>query len=421
MNETFDLTSLNEKKADSYIKYNIKNINTKTYIYCNEDFYNIDEYDKTNMLKNSNFELITDKESYENIKTRLIELIKKQVLCGGGLIYDESIPDDAAYGHHAIIVVCDNLQEEYIYSFSIISLKNTTFILSYGNKIFHYIYVDWLCSHENVNYGGEKLLNALFSFGKIIDVNFITLSPVKNAVKFYEKYGFTESDIVLLRGTYIKYLKEHYNENSKTIIYINQKSINLISDSLQTLNNENIEIHTEPVSGIIFNDVNDFLESETGLLPNHDEYDFNGSFEEVEENVRRFFNDYITIIIRDDKYIYGMSFVSLIKRTDGKLVVEIYDIYTRNTLIDSLFILNAIIEFSKKINADEIIKMLKNYNRRFYSHFDVKGNYLVYRIFKNNNQKKRKINSFSSGGKKRKSTRRRQKSIKRKNKSKKIT
>ena len=118
MNETFDLTSLNEKKADSYIKYNIKNINTKTYIYCNEDFYNIDEYDKTNMLKNSNFELITDKESYENIKTHLIELIKKQVLCGGGLIYDESIPDDAAYGHHAIIVVCDNLQEEYIYSFS---------------------------------------------------------------------------------------------------------------------------------------------------------------------------------------------------------------------------------------------------------------------------------------------------------------
>jgi predicted GNAT family N-acyltransferase len=52
------------------------------------------------------------------------------------------------------------------------------------------LYVDVICSHRNIKYAGEKLLNEITRLCKTLMFSKIILKSVHSAIPFYEKYGF---------------------------------------------------------------------------------------------------------------------------------------------------------------------------------------------------------------------------------------
>lgn len=88
----------------------------------------------------------------------------------------------------AIVVVGspgDLLPNGSVFGFALIQFNDNT----------NSIYIDVICSHIGIKYGGEILMKEIDNICKALFMTQIRLRSVDSAISFYEKYGFKRNDL----------------------------------------------------------------------------------------------------------------------------------------------------------------------------------------------------------------------------------
>jgi len=171
------------------LKYNLKNdSNRKTYVYFNPTTNNNLEDIKLLLENYSNIQLYNgtnpDNE-YNNVCEYIIRIINNsEFLCKG---LNPDYVSDSFETADAIIIIGSSsniLPNGNVYGFASINFDEST----------NSIYIDVICSHIGIKGAGDILINEIENISKVLLINKITLTSVKSAITFYEKYGFVKKD-----------------------------------------------------------------------------------------------------------------------------------------------------------------------------------------------------------------------------------
>lgn len=365
--------------------YDIKNKSTNTYIYVNpKDNLRLD----LSTLNNANYVVTYNETNYSEITNSLIELIKNKLLCIN-LSYEKI--SKSIDNCSMLVIIGDNLPYGNIYSFSAISYISEPINTIYGIEYDRYLYADYICSHINVKYAGEKILNSLFELSRLFDINEIKLEPVESAVKFYEKYGFIHSNdnyIIkngnkLLKHLMIKYINQPpVDINIETQIYISEEGLNYIKEDEDEIELNNFNSLLNPITNEVINQLTAFLQNDT-----KEAYDW------LKENTE--YN--ITIVVKNitNKEILGFALIQPIVFYN-KLTLLVFDIFAnKHVLGSSKIIINEIEKYAKSINAYYIKAYFNSDNINFYKENGYKPvssletNIFVYKTIKMNGGKKK--------------------------------
>ena len=358
-------------------KHDVKNKSTKTFLYVNpKSNMRLD----LSMLNNANYVVVYDETNYIEITNHLIELIKNKLLCVN-LSYIDVI--DSLNTCSMLVLIGDILHYKNIYSFSAISYISEPINTIYGIKNDTYLYAHYICSHTNVRYAGEKLLNSLFELMRILNVNEIKLQPVESSIGFYEKYGFVHSNKYLM----IKYINPPPLEiNIKTQIYISETGLNYIKDDEYEMELNNFDSPLNPITNevinqlttILQNDIKDSINNAYDWLKKRTEYD-------------------ITIVVKNtsNNEILGFALVQPIIFYN-KLTLLVFNIFANKYVLgSSKIIINEIEKYGKTINAYYIKSYFNPDNINFYKENGYKPvssletNKFVYKTVKMNGGKKK--------------------------------
>lgn len=164
-------------------KYNLRNVKTSSYIYFNptkldmlNDIQTLVEHSDNFMFPNN-----CDETTYLKLTEYIYNYISKYSLCKGlNSLYIKNSFDDI----DAVLIITSNNYERLsngkIFGFALLNFEEDI----------NAIHIDIFCSHPEVKYGGEKLINSIVELCKILFITKIKLFSVSSAVSFYEKYGF---------------------------------------------------------------------------------------------------------------------------------------------------------------------------------------------------------------------------------------
>ena len=141
--------------------------------------------DVVNKLHNNlvKTDIDTNGNSYQNITKTIDSIIENGFLCEG---LDYEYISEAFDKTDAIFVIhaSDVLPNETILGFALIK-----FLINEES-----LYVDIICSHNEVKGAGEYLLKKIEEISKKISKKYIKLNSVNSAITFYEKYGFVKEE-----------------------------------------------------------------------------------------------------------------------------------------------------------------------------------------------------------------------------------
>jgi hypothetical protein len=392
----------------STIKYDIKNKLTKTYLYINPT---IDMHLDLSILNDINYVVVYNETNYNEITNHLIELIKNKLLCIN-LSYTKIM--ESINKCSMLVVIGDILPYGNIYSFSAISYISEPINTIYGVEYDTYLYADYICSHTNVKYAGDKLLNSLFELARKFNVSKIKLEPVESAVGFYEKYGFIHSSdnyIIrngkkLLKTLMIKYITQPtpVDINIDTQIYISETGLNYIKEDEDEIELNKFNSPLNPITNEVINKLTIFLQNDT-------KDDLENANDWLKENTE--YN--ITIVVKNitNNKIMGFALVQPIV-FDSKLTLLVFNIFANVYILESSKILiNEIEKYGMSINAFFIKSYFNSENIDFYKEngykpvSSLKTNVFVYKPIKTNGGKtKRKTRKQKHKGKNSKSKRR---------------
>lgn len=348
------------KKDDTSLKYDIKNKSTQTYIYMNPNV--VVNFDVN--LKNLNFIIVSDESKYNEISDYLIRLVKNKLLCAN-LLYSKIV--DALNNCTMLVIIGENLPYGTIYSFSAISYISESINTIYGIEKDTYLYADYICSHKNIKYAGDKLMNSLFQISNALDINKFQLEPVESAVSFYEKYGFIHSGDnytirngnKMLKNLMVKYIKENPIEmNVDTQIYVSEDALNYIKEEDDDVELNNFNIPLNPIPNELINELVSFLQKDVkDEIENPDEW--------LKENTE--YNIILVVKNKTNNEILGFAFVQPIVFYN-KLSLLIYSIFSNvNVKESSKIILNEIEKYGISINVHYIKSYFNSENINFYN------------------------------------------------------
>jgi N-acetylglutamate synthase-like GNAT family acetyltransferase len=172
------------------VRYNIKNDNTKTFIYFNPSKTNNLEDIKILLEAAGDIDVYPNDEedrnnSYKNVTDYIYRIItKSEFLCKG--LNPEYILD-AFDNVDAVIIIGSKmniLPNGNIFGFALMNFdqeKNS-------------IYIDVICSHIGIKGAGDILMKEIEAITRKLLMTDIYLTSVKSAISFYEKYHFTKFD-----------------------------------------------------------------------------------------------------------------------------------------------------------------------------------------------------------------------------------
>lgn len=384
-------TNFNEtifSKNNANLKYNIKNVNTQSYIYVNPNPSKNTSQLNITPLNNANYITIAGENYYNNIIYLINNLILNKQLCTG-LIPSKII--SAINECNFLLVIGDNnVSNGNIYSFCALSYFEETINTSYGFEKDNYIYADYVCSHTSVKYAGEKLLNALFDLATLCNVNKISLQPVDDAVKFYEKYGFIyyghQTFNNKLRVIMNKYIKEQPKD-----IYPTHSTVYITDTALANIKDEDDELssfvaQTTQTNQQLINELATFLQTNTDFKENN----MNDAIEKITE----YFDNYIIITVKNNYSTLGFALISLEFYVNNFSTI-IVGIYANTNIIESSkIILDEVENYSKSINAKFVRTFFGEWNIRFYEEngykFKLKSDQLLYKTISSTLGGKRK-------------------------------
>lgn len=168
-------------------KYNIKNIDTKTYIYFKPT--KIDDLDDIKVLieDDNNLHIYPNNEdnNYAIVKDSIITIINNTgFLCKGlNSIYISNSFDEV----DAVVIIgslMNILPNGNIFGFALIKF----------DQVQNLIYIDVICSHAGIKGAGDILIKEIEYICEKLLITKIRLRSVDTAIGFYEKYGFTKFD-----------------------------------------------------------------------------------------------------------------------------------------------------------------------------------------------------------------------------------
>ena len=174
-------------------RYSAKKIKTKTHIYFNKTTPEIDDIKM--LLTSANFDVYPNDEdenknknknnTYKNAMGLIQSKVENDFLC-------EGLSKDYITGSFekvdAIVAVGspgDLLPNGSVFGFALIQFIDKT----------NSIYIDVICSHIGIKYGGEILMKEIDNICKALFMTQIRLRSVDSAISFYERYGFKRNDL----------------------------------------------------------------------------------------------------------------------------------------------------------------------------------------------------------------------------------
>lgn len=174
-------------------KYNIKSLNTQTYLFFNNIYDNSPylESEKTILSGDANLNIFPNQDNtninytYQNVCSYINGIITRtNFLCKG---LNPQYIKDSLKKSDAVIVIGEKgielLPNGNMFAFAILQFKEQT----------NSLYIDVICSHSGIKYAGEILIKELENISKMLIYTSITLQSVSSAISFYEKYGFIKS------------------------------------------------------------------------------------------------------------------------------------------------------------------------------------------------------------------------------------
>jgi len=194
------LKTMERKKSKESIKssnttrrrYSAKNIKTNTHIYFNKTPHKIDDIKM--LLTSANFNVYPNDEdenknknknnTYKNAMGLIQSKVKNGFLCEG---LSKDYITDSFKKVDAIVAVGspgDLLPNGSVFGFALIQFNDKT----------NSIYIDVICSHIGIKYGGEILMKEIDNICKALFMTQIRLQSVDSAILFYKKYGFSKCD-----------------------------------------------------------------------------------------------------------------------------------------------------------------------------------------------------------------------------------
>jgi hypothetical protein len=171
------------------LKYNLKNLNTNTYIYFNpsnaekiDEIKTIIEMDDT--LNFPNESDIND--TYKNLSQLILRGKNVGFLCKGlTLEYIQDALDSA----DAIVAISSQgtnlLPNGNLFGFALINFDEND----------NSVNIDVICSHIGIKYAGDILINSINNICNKLFITKIKLNSVSSAISFYEKYGFIKKGL----------------------------------------------------------------------------------------------------------------------------------------------------------------------------------------------------------------------------------
>ena len=169
-------------------RYSAKKIKTKTHIYFNKTTPEINDIKM--LLTSANFDVYPNDEdenknnTYKNAMGLIQSKVENDFLCEG---LSKDYITDSFKKVDAIVAVGspgDLLPNGSVFGFALIQFNDKT----------NSIYIDVICSHIGIKYGGEILMKEIDNICKSLFMTQIRLRSVDSAISFYERYGFSKRD-----------------------------------------------------------------------------------------------------------------------------------------------------------------------------------------------------------------------------------
>jgi N-acetylglutamate synthase-like GNAT family acetyltransferase len=171
-------------------RYNIKNDNTKTFIYFKPSETNNLEHIKILIEDGGDIDVYPNDEedtnnSYNNVTDYIYRIItNSRFLCKG--LNPEYIID-AFDNVDAVIIIGSKmniLPNGNIFGFALMNFDEEN----------NAIYIDVICSHIGMKGIGDILIKEIEDITRKLSMTDIYLKSVDSAISFYERYGFTKFD-----------------------------------------------------------------------------------------------------------------------------------------------------------------------------------------------------------------------------------
>lgn len=153
-------------------KYNIKIRKNKSYIYFNPIK---DDLDDIKTILEHTFDVEC---GYSHVMDYVNRMVYTKFLSRD---INENYITQMMADSDAIIILSDSngvLPNGNIFSFATLDFNDT------------FVYISIFCSHKGIYGAGEILLNEIECLCKTLFMTSIHLTSIKNAITFYEKYGF---------------------------------------------------------------------------------------------------------------------------------------------------------------------------------------------------------------------------------------
>ena len=164
------------------MKYNLKTkLDIQSYIFFNPNIAPRDGIEDIKIILDSKFNV---EEDYSHIQQAIIRMISiTEFLCKG--ISEEYITDSFDEAD-AVVVIGDSkvLPNGNIFGFALLNF----------NVDDNSLYISIFCSHTGIYGAGEILMKQIQNICKTLMITHIHLTSVKDAISFYEKYGFVKHD-----------------------------------------------------------------------------------------------------------------------------------------------------------------------------------------------------------------------------------
>lgn len=164
------------------MKYNLKTkLDVTPYLFFNPNMAPRDGMEDIKIILDSKFNV---EENYSHIQQAIIRMISiTEFLCKG--ISEEYI-NDSFDEADAVVVIGDFnvLPNGNIFGFALLNF----------NVDDNSLYISIFCSHTGIYGAGEILMKQIQNICKTLLITHVHLTSVKDAVSFYEKYGFVRHD-----------------------------------------------------------------------------------------------------------------------------------------------------------------------------------------------------------------------------------
>ena len=210
------------------LKYNIKNNNTKTYVYFKPtESNNLDDIKmllddgNINVYPNNEDVNVNSYNSYKNVTDYIFRIINNpEFLCKG---LNPDYISESFNSADAVVIIGSSiniLPNGNIFGFALINFDETH----------NSIYIDVICSHTGIKGAGDILIRTIQDISRKLVMTKIYLTSVKDAISFYEKYGFIKYDItcddmcVMIKSLKIKTGGKKRKTNKQKKIKKNKKT-----------------------------------------------------------------------------------------------------------------------------------------------------------------------------------------------------